>query len=37
VALKVLSGGLGLTGKGVQRFQREAEAARLTTVRASVR
>jgi serine/threonine protein kinase len=27
VALKVLSGGLGLTGKGVQRFQREAEAA----------
>jgi serine/threonine protein kinase len=27
VALKVLSGGLGLTGKGVQRFQREAEVA----------
>jgi serine/threonine protein kinase len=27
VALKVLSGGLGLTPKAVQRFQREAEAA----------
>src|SRR6516165_5345705 len=27
VALKVLSGGLGLTGKAVQRFHREAEAA----------
>src|SRR6516162_9872568 len=27
VALKVLSGGLGLTGKAVQRFRREAEAA----------
>jgi hypothetical protein len=27
VALKVLSPGLGLTGKAVQRFQREAEAA----------
>jgi eukaryotic-like serine/threonine-protein kinase len=27
VALEVLSGGLGLTGKAVQRFQREAEAA----------
>jgi serine/threonine protein kinase len=27
VALKVLSGGLGLTGNAVQRFQREAEAA----------
>jgi hypothetical protein len=27
VALKVLSGGLGLSGKAVQRFQREAEAA----------
>ena len=27
VALKVLSGGLGLTDKAVQRFRREAEAA----------
>src|SRR5271165_5882303 len=27
VALKVLSGGLGLTGRAVDRFQREAEAA----------
>src|ERR1700677_493696 len=27
VALKILSGGLGLTGKAVQRFRREAEAA----------
>src|SRR5215472_14169481 len=27
VALKVLSGGLGLTAKAVQRFRREAEAA----------
>ncbi len=27
VALKVLGGGLGLTGKAVQRFRREAEAA----------
>src|SRR5260370_37979674 len=27
VALKVLSGGLGLTSKAVQRFHREAEAA----------
>src|SRR5438309_5416398 len=27
VALKVLSGGLGLTSKAVQRFRREAEAA----------
>jgi serine/threonine protein kinase len=27
VALKVLSGGLGLTPKAVQRFRREAEAA----------
>src|SRR6516225_6858538 len=27
VALKVLSGGLGLCGKAVQRFRREAEAA----------
>src|SRR5262249_61584581 len=27
VALKVLGGGLGLTSKGVARFQREAEAA----------
>src|SRR6266851_3407451 len=27
VALKVLSGGLGLTAKAVQRFHREAEAA----------
>src|SRR6516165_6022260 len=27
VALKVLSGGLGLTGKAVERFRREAEAA----------
>src|SRR5579864_2962962 len=27
VALKVLGGGLGLTAKAVQRFQREAEAA----------
>src|SRR5580692_5755620 len=27
VALKVLSGGLGLTGNAVQRFRREAEAA----------
>src|SRR5438105_4748574 len=27
VALKVLAGGLGLTGKAVQRFRREAEAA----------
>ena len=27
VALKVLSGGLGLTGKAVKRFRREAEAA----------
>src|SRR6266496_3368413 len=27
VALKVLSGGLGLTPKAVQRFHREAEAA----------
>jgi serine/threonine protein kinase len=27
VALKVLGGGLGLTPKAVQRFQREAEAA----------
>ncbi|MBI4662099.1 MAG: hypothetical protein HY735_25030 [Verrucomicrobia bacterium] len=27
VALKVLSGGLGLTGKAVTRFKREAEAA----------
>jgi serine/threonine protein kinase len=27
VALKVLSGGLGLTGRAVQRFRREAEAA----------
>src|ERR1051325_7118368 len=27
VALKVLSGGLGLTSKSIQRFRREAEAA----------
>jgi serine/threonine protein kinase len=29
VALKVLSGGLGLTPKAVQRFRREAEAAAM--------